>query len=84
MYTLLKSAKPLFVRKSVPSPRPDNNVFRLHYRLTCGLLAVSAVLVSSYSYIDSSGSAIQCMSGKVTEDGDKSALIINRLEKHWK
>merc|ERR1712142_597195 len=45
-------------------PRPDNFVFRLHYQFTFGILAVACVLVTSYGYIDSKGSAIQCMTDK--------------------
>jgi len=58
----------------VQAPRPDNLVFRLHYQYTYGFLAISVILVTGYSYIDSSGSAIQCM----VDSGTKvSGDIIN-------
>jgi hypothetical protein len=41
--------------------RPDSLVFFLHYRVTFLLLWVAAVMVTSVEYIDSGGSAIQCM-----------------------
>jgi len=62
MYSAFASTKKLLVRKSkIQDPRPDNFVFRLHYQFTFGFLAIAVILVTGYSYIDSSGSAIQCM-----------------------
>ena len=37
----------------------------LYFQLTVAVLLVGTILVSSYGYIDSSGSAIQCMMDKV-------------------
>ena len=67
-------------------PRPDNIVFRIHYqytfsskyldditkifRYTFSILCLFCVMVTSYGYIDSSGSAIQCMTDKDTVPGD--------------
>ena len=64
----------------VGEPPIDNFVFRLHYRATTAGLIAASILVnisnsfetfiksslqtSSYHYLDSSGSAIQCMVGK--------------------
>lgn len=71
-------------------PRPDNIIFRLHYRTTFSILLVACIMVSSYSYIDSSDSAIQCMMDKGTGIRPE---IINRycwimstftLPKHFK
>jgi len=45
-------------------PRPDNLVFKLHYKATFVILALASLLVSTYEYIDSAGSAIQCMFDK--------------------
>jgi len=45
-------------------PRPDNVVFKLHYKVTFAILALASVMVSTYQYIDSAGSAIQCMFDK--------------------
>jgi len=53
-------------KRKVDVPRPDNFVFRLHYKVTFAILATSVILVSTYSYIDSSGSAIQCLYDKGT------------------
>ena len=59
---LFDDVKPLVSSKpKVQVPRPDNVVFKLHYKLTFALLLVCSILVSSYSYIDSSDSAIQCL-----------------------
>jgi len=65
MLGMFNSVKPYVVPKpKVDVPRPDNAVFRLHYKLTVAVLLVGTILVSSYGYIDSSGSAIQCMMDK--------------------
>jgi len=65
MYKELAKTKDLLRRKhKTQKPRPDNFVFRLHYQFTFGILAVACVLVTSYQYIDSKGSAIQCMTDK--------------------
>jgi len=74
MYSALKGTKTLLRRKTkIQDPRPDNFVFRLHYQFTFGILAVACTLVTSYSYIDSSGSAIQCM----TDKGQVPGKILN-------
>eukprot|EP00092_Neocalanus_flemingeri_P013786 GFUD01014871.1.p1 GENE.GFUD01014871.1~~GFUD01014871.1.p1 ORF type:complete len:406 (+),score=119.28 GFUD01014871.1:84-1301(+) len=65
MYSAFKGTKGLLKRKTkIQDPRPDNFVFRLHYQFTYGILAIACTLVTSYQYIDSSGSAIQCMTDK--------------------
>ncbi|XP_023341792.1 innexin inx2 [Eurytemora carolleeae] len=65
MYEAFKGTKKLLSRKpKVQSPRPDNFVFRLHYQFTFGFLAIAVLLVTGYSYIDTNGSAIQCMMDK--------------------
>jgi len=62
MYDVFKGTKALLKRdKKITKPRADNLCFRLHYQYTYGFLAISVLLVTGYSYIDSSGSAIQCM-----------------------
>jgi len=52
------------VQPKIKDPRADNVVFSLHYHYTFSILAICAILVSSYAYIDTSGSAIQCMTDK--------------------
>jgi len=42
-------------------PRPDNFIFKLHYKVTFAILLLCSAFVSAYHYIDSAGSAIQCM-----------------------
>lgn len=65
MYDAFKGTKQFLTRKpKIQQPRPDNFVFRLHYQFTFGLLGVAVVLITSYAYIDTSGSAIQCMTDK--------------------
>jgi len=66
MQKLLQDIVPiLFGKKGEKRDHPiDNFVFRLHYRVTTAGLVAAAVLTSSYHYLDSSGSAIQCMVGK--------------------
>ena len=65
MYSNLKGTKKLLRRKKkIQAPRPDNFIFRLHYQYTFGILAIACILVSSYSYIDTQSSAIQCMADK--------------------
>jgi len=65
MYSALKGTKNFLRRKKkIQDPRPDNFIFRLHYQFTFGFFAVACTLVTSYSYIDSKGSAIQCMADK--------------------
>lgn len=65
MLGLFGSVKPFLKPKpKIKVPRPDNLVFRMHYRLTFSIFMVSCILVSSYTYIDSSGSAIKCMHDK--------------------
>merc|ERR1711915_791002 len=65
MYSALRGTKDLLRRKTkIQKPRPDNFVFRLHYQFTFGILAIATVLVTSYGYIDTAGSAIQCMVDK--------------------
>jgi len=69
MLGLVKGVEPYIKPKpKVEVPRADNFVFRLHYRATFAFLAVASILVSSYSYIDSKGSAIQCMINKGQPD----------------
>lgn len=69
MLSLVNGAKPYIKPKpKVDVPRADNLVFRLHYRATFAFLAVCSILVSSYTYIDSAGSAIQCMINKGQPD----------------
>jgi len=65
MYKSLQGTKKLLRRKTkIQKPRPDNFIFRLHYQFTFGILAIATVLVTSYAYIDTKGSAIQCMVDK--------------------
>ena len=74
MYSALKGTKTLLKRKKkIDDPRPDNFVFRLHYQFTFGILAIACTLVTSYGYIDSSGSAIQCM----TDKGQVPGKVLN-------
>jgi len=76
MFGLFNSVKPyLKPKRKVDVPRPDNLIFKLHYKVTFTILLVSTILVSSYQYIDSSGSAIQCLFEKGT---DIPANVINR------
>jgi len=71
MYNLFKDAEKLIYRKpKVQDPRPDNVVFRLHYQYTFTVLSVCVILVTSYGYIDSAGSAIQCMADKAQIPSD--------------
>jgi len=71
MYSTFKDVEKLLVRPpKVKDPRPDNFVFRLHYQYTFTVLIVSSILVTSYSYIDKKGSAIQCMADKSQVPGD--------------
>jgi len=61
MLGLFTSVKPYIkAKRKVEVPRPDNFVFKLHYKVTFAILLISVILVSTYSYIDSSNSAIQC------------------------
>ena len=60
MYSVLQDTKKYF-KKKVKKSRPDNFVFRLHYKITFGILMLASILVSCYEYIDTDGSAIQCM-----------------------
>jgi len=65
MLGMFSKVQPYLVPKpKVDVPRPDNAVFRFHYKYTVAILLVSVILVSSYEYIDRSGSAIQCMMDK--------------------
>lgn len=65
MYKSLAGTKKLLRRpKKIDKPRPDNFVFRLHYQFTFGILAICCFMVTSYEYIDSKGSSIQCMLDK--------------------
>lgn len=57
-------------------PKVDNVVFRLHYKVTFAALIVASILVSSYSFIDTAGSAIQCMMDKNVA---VPAEVINRF-----
>ena len=66
MIGLFENVKKIAKPKKVSVPRPDNFIFRLHYKYTVAVLLTSAILVSTYSYIDSSGSAIQCLFDKGT------------------
>jgi len=78
MYGAFKETKKFLQRKpKFQDPRPDNFVFRLHYQYTFGILAIACLLVTSYSYIDSAGSAIQCMNG-----GDKTIVKDSVLNKY--
>jgi len=52
------------IKSKVDEPSPLNWIFRLHYQITFGALAVAVVLVTGYSYIDTNGAAIQCMMDK--------------------
>jgi len=108
MLGLFSNVKPLVKSKSLShTPRPDNVVFKLHYKVHCktikspindffyiqltfAAMLVCSILVSSYSYIDSSGSAIQCMTDSKAPLPDP---VINRycwitstftLPKHFK
>jgi hypothetical protein len=65
LFSTFKSGKNYIKRKDKrKSPRADNFVFRLHYQFTFGILWVAMMLVAGQNYIDSSGSAIQCMQDK--------------------
>lgn len=76
MLSMFKDVRPYLVPKpKAEVPRPDNLVFKLHYKVTFAILAVASVLVSTYQYIDSKGSAIQCMFDKNVGIPQK---IINR------
>lgn len=67
MLGLFSGVKPYIKpKKKVDFPRPDNIVFKLHYKATFSILLVATILVSSYQFIDSSGSAIQCLFDKGT------------------
>jgi len=62
MLGILNSFKPYVVPKPPAEvPRPDNFIFKLHYKVTFVILLLCSALVSAYHYIDSAGSAIQCM-----------------------
>jgi len=50
--------------KKKKKPRPDNAVFRLHYQMTFLMLGGATLMITSYNFIDSKGSAIQCMTDK--------------------
>jgi len=68
MYATFKDGKK-FIRKKKDNngklvPRPDNFVFRLHYQFTFLILWVASMMVIGSQYIDTSGSAIQCMIDK--------------------
>ena len=60
----------MWTKVRADKPRPDNIVFRIHYQFTFSILCLACVLVTSYSYIDTAGSAIQCMTDKDTVPGD--------------
>merc|ERR1712130_708917 len=65
LFSTFKTGKNYIKRKDKrKSPRADNFVFRLHYQFTFGILWVAMMLVAGQNYIDSSGSAIQCMQDK--------------------
>ena len=66
MLGLFKGVEKYVRPKPTPVPRPDNFVFKLHYKVTFSILMVATILVSTYDYIDSSGSAIQCLFDKGT------------------
>jgi len=62
LYSTFKNGKS-FVRKKNKTevPRADSFVFRLHYQFTFTILWVASMMVVGQQYIDTSGSAIQCM-----------------------
>lgn len=64
MHSLFASIKPIVTIKKQHVPRPDNIIFKLHYKVTFAILLTCTILVSSYSYIDSSAAPIQCMLDK--------------------
>ena len=69
MYKILQDTNQSFKKKPKKS-RPDNLVFRLHYKMTFCILMLCSILVSCYEYFDTdntddtNGSAIQCMVDK--------------------
>jgi len=65
MYSTFKGGKNFIQKKKkTTNPRADSFVFRLHYQFTFAILWVAAAMVASQEYIDSKGSAIQCMQDK--------------------
>jgi len=68
--TFEAAKKYIKVKPKIHDPRADNWVFSLHYNYTFTILAVAAIMVGSYSWIDTSGSAIQCMTDKAQIPGD--------------
>ena len=59
MYEAFTKVDKFLKRKpKIHDPRPDNFVFRLHYQYTFTILAISVILVTSYTYIDSEGKTL--------------------------
>jgi len=58
MYPLLRESQKYF------KTRTNSWTFTLYSKLTVGILTISFVLVSTYDYIDSGGSAIQCLADR--------------------
>jgi len=59
MYEAFTKVDKFLKRKpKIHDPRPDNFVFRLHYQYTFTILAISVILVTSYTYIDSEGKSM--------------------------
>merc|ERR1711862_870172 len=76
MLGLFAGVKPFIKPKRIVDvPRPDNFVFKLHYKVTFAILGVCVILVSTYQYIDSSGSPMQCLFDKGTGIPQK---VVNR------
>ena len=58
MYPLLRESQKYFKTQT------NSWIFTLYSKLTVGILSISFVLVSTYDYIDSGGSTIQCIADK--------------------
>ena len=65
MLIYYRSSKSYYIKHLIPS-RTDMYWIFTSFQATFAFLAVASILVSSYAYIDSKGSNIQCMINKVS------------------
>lgn len=76
MLAVFNNVQPFLKRKpKTEYRRADNVAFKFHYKVTFVVLLASGILVSTYNYFDSSGSAIQCYFDKNIQ---VPATVINR------
>ena len=61
MYQIVRDTTNQYFKKKHQNFFPDNFVFRLHYKYTFCVLMISSIMLSCYEYIDTDGSAIQCV-----------------------